>query len=110
VFDSKGFVKLMESGAGITGPVNFGNPGEFTIRELAELTLEMTGSKSKLVFEPLPADDPKQRQPGIARAKEQLNWQPKIPLREGLVHTISYLDRLLGQGSNERAASLKVVA
>ena len=91
----KGFVKLMDSPAGITGPINLGNPGEFTIRELAELTLEMTGSKSRLVFRALPADDPKQRQPNITRAKDDLNWQPKIPLREGLAKTISYFDQLL---------------
>ena len=91
----EGFVKLMESPAEITGPINLGNPGEFTIRELAELTLEMTGSKSRLVFRALPADDPKQRQPNITRAKDDLNWQPKIPLREGLAKTISYFDQLL---------------
>ena len=106
-----GFIKLMNSEAGVTGPINLGNPGEFTIRELAELTIDMTGSKSKLVFLPLPADDPRQRQPSIARAKEQLNWQPKIPLREGLRHTISYFDQLLSGGSEELPATdLKAVA
>ena len=105
-----GFVKLMNSEAGVTGPINLGNPGEFTIRELAELTIDMTGSKSKLVFLPLPADDPRQRQPSIARAKEQLNWQPEIPLREGLRHTIAYFDRLLSGGSEDPAVDLKTVA
>lgn len=71
----------------------------------------MTGSRSKLVFHPLPADDPRQRQPNIGRAKEQLHWQPKIPLQEGLVHTIAYFDRLLSKGSEELAATgMKVVA
>ena len=105
-----GFIKLMNSAAGITGPMNLGNPGEFTIRELAAQILDMTGSRSKLVFHPLPADDPRQRQPNIARAKEQLNWQPKIPLREGLRHTIAYFDQLLSEGSEELAADLKAVA
>ena len=105
-----GFIKLMNSPAEITGPVNLGNPGEFTIRELAELILDLTGSRSKLVFHPLPADDPKQRQPNIARAKEQLNWQPSIPLREGLRHTIAYFDRLLSEGSEQLSSDLKFVA
>ena len=98
-----GFIRLMESPADITGPINLGNPGEFTIRELAELTIEMTGSKSRLAFLPLPADDPKQRQPSIALAKEKLGWQPTVPLKEGLAHTIDYFDRLLSEGSNEKA-------
>ena len=107
----EGFVKLMESPAEIIGPINLGNPGEFTIRELAELTLEMTGSKSKLVFRQLPTDDPRQRQPNIARARDELNWQPKVPLRDGLAKTISYFDQLLSGGSAERPpAELKVVA
>ena len=72
--------------------------------ELAELTVEVTGSKSKLVFLPLPADDPKQRQPSIVRANEQLNWQPKIPLREGLRRTIAYFEHLLSEGAGEREA------
>lgn len=99
----------MNSPEGVTGPINLGNPGEFTIRELAELTIEMTGSKSKLVFLPFPADDPRQRQPSIARAKEQLNWHPTIPLREGLQHTISYFDRLLS-GTPKEHSPLKIVA
>ncbi len=107
----EGFIKLMNSPEGVTGPINLGNPGEFTIRELAELTIEMTGAKSKLAFLPLPADDPRQRQPNIARAKEQLNWQPTIALREGLRHTIAYFERLLSQGSEGLpAANLKAVA
>jgi UDP-glucuronate decarboxylase len=98
-----GFVKLMESPAAITGPINLGNPGEFTVRELAELTVEMTGSKSKLVFRPLPSDDPKQRQPSIVRARDLLGWQPAVPLREGLRPTISYFERLLSEGANDKS-------
>ena len=90
-----GFVRLMESSADITGPINLGNPGEFTIRELAEEVIEMTGSRSTLSFLPLPSDDPKQRQPDITKAKERLDWNPKIALAEGLKKTISYFDRLL---------------
>jgi UDP-glucuronate decarboxylase len=90
-----GFVRLMDSPAEITGPINLGNPGEFTIRELAELTIDMTGSKSKLGFQPLPQDDPKQRRPDITLAERHLGWQPKKPLREGLQRTIAYFDRLL---------------
>jgi UDP-glucuronate decarboxylase len=103
-----GFVKLMDSPADVTGPINLGNPGEFTIRELAELTIELTGSSSKLVFRPLPADDPKQRQPDIARARQQLDWQPTIPLREGLQHTIAYFDLLLsGSDRTQRSETAR---
>lgn len=91
----EGLVRLMESPAALTGPVNLGNPKEFTIRELAELTIELTGSKSELVFMALPKDDPRQRQPDISLAKEKLDWQPKVSLSEGLKHTIAYFDRLL---------------
>jgi UDP-glucuronate decarboxylase len=93
-----GFIRMMNSPKELTGPVNLGNPGEFTMKELAETVLEMTGSKSKLVHMPLPQDDPKQRQPDIAQARAELNWQPTIPLREGLRHTIGYFDRLLSEG------------
>ncbi len=98
----EGFIRLMQAPAGFTGPVNLGNPAEFTMRELAGLVLEMTGSRSKLTYLPLPEDDPKQRQPNITLAKEALGWEPAIALREGLKHTISYFDRLLSAGSNER--------
>jgi UDP-glucuronate decarboxylase len=91
----EGFVRLMESDESLTGPVNLGNPGEFTMTELAELVLELTGSASKLEYRPLPADDPRQRQPDIAQAKEKLGWQPAVPLRDGLGKTIEYFDRLL---------------
>ena len=84
------FIRLMATGDDFIGPVNLGNPGEFTIRELAEKTLEMIGSKSKLINEPLPEDDPRQRQPDITLAKEKLGWEPVIKLDEGLQKTIDY--------------------
>ena len=93
----EGFIRLMNTPSEIVGPMNLGNPGEFTIRELAELVIELTGSRSQLNFLPLPADDPKQRQPDIRRAAAQLGWEPKVPLREGLRHTVDYFDRLLSQ-------------
>ena len=85
-----GLVRLMESPDEVTGPVNLGNPGEFTIRELAEKVIALTGARSKLVFEALPTDDPKQRQPDIALAKKALGWQPAIALDEGLKRTVGY--------------------
>lgn len=88
-------IRMMATDRETTGPINIGNPKEFTIRELAELVLELTGSKSELVFEPLPSDDPKQRCPDIAKAKEKLGWEPKVALRDGLVKTIEYFDDLL---------------
>jgi len=91
----EGFVALMGSDESVTGPINLGNPGEFTMRELAEQVLELTGSKSKLETRPLPADDPRQRQPDISQAKEKLGWQPSVPLTEGLTKTIAYFDQLL---------------
>jgi UDP-glucuronate decarboxylase len=84
------FVRLMNSGDEFIGPVNLGNPGEFTIRELAEKTLAMTGSKSELINLPLPQDDPTQRQPNIMLAKEKLGWEPVIKLDDGLARTIDY--------------------
>lgn len=91
----EGFVQLMQSDDAITGPVNLGNPVEFTIRELAEIVIEMTGSTSKLVYEPLPSDDPKQRKPDISFARKELGWQPTIELRDGLGKTIEYFDEYL---------------
>lgn len=91
----EGFVRLMNSPSELTGPVNLGNPNEFTIRELAEKVIELTGSKSKLIFKPLPEDDPKQRQPDISQAKSDLGWYPTVELKEGLIKTISYFDELL---------------
>lgn len=86
----EGMVRLMNSGEDFIGPVNIGNPNEFTIKELAEMVIELTGTKSKLVYEPLPSDDPLQRQPNIELAKKELGWEPKIQLREGLTNTINY--------------------
>ena len=80
---------------GFPGPINLGNPGEFTIRQLAEQVIELTGAKSKLVFRPLPADDPMQRKPDVARAREMLGWEPKVHLVDGLKRTIAYFDGLL---------------
>ena len=85
-----GLISLMNSREELTGPVNLGNPGEFTIRELAEKVISMTGSKSSLIFEPLPQDDPTQRQPDITQAKAELGWEPGITLDEGLKSTIDY--------------------
>jgi UDP-glucuronate decarboxylase len=91
----EGFVRLMDSPDELTGPVNLGNPGEFTMIELAEAVRELTGSSSPLVQAPLPQDDPRQRQPDITLAREQLGWEPKVALREGLRPTIAYFEGLL---------------
>ena len=91
----EGIVRLMSSVAELTGPVNLGNPVEFTIAELAELVLELTGTSSRIKHLPLPQDDPRQRKPDITLATRELDWQPKMQLREGLMQTIAYFDRLL---------------
>jgi len=93
------FVRLMNSPPEVTGPINLGNPAEFTMRELAELVIELTGSSSRLVQKPLPSDDPRQRCPDISRAQETLDWAPRTPLAEGLQRTIDYFDQLLSEGS-----------
>lgn len=93
-----GFIRLMNSADDFTGPVNLGNPGEFTIKELAEKVVEMTGSQSKLIYKPLPHDDPTQRRPDISKAKEHLGWEPKIKLEEGLTKTIPYFEALVREG------------
>jgi UDP-glucuronate decarboxylase len=85
-----GFIKLMDAPDEVTGPINIGNPGEFTIKQLAEMVIEMTGSKSKLVYKALPKDDPTQRKPDITLAQQKLGWEPKVPLAEGLAKTIAY--------------------
>jgi UDP-glucuronate decarboxylase len=90
----EGFLRLMEAPADFTGPVNLGNPGEFTMIELAEQVLKQTGSRSKIVHMPLPSDDPKQRRPDITLARTQLGWEPKVPLAEGLKLTIEYFRQL----------------
>jgi len=92
----EGMVRMMNTEDSFTGPVNIGNPGEFTMLELASEIIDITGSKSKITYLPLPEDDPVQRQPDISLAKEMLNnWEPKVPLREGLQKTVEYFDRLL---------------
>ena len=88
-------IRMMATGPATTGPINVGNPGEFTILALAQLVLELTHSKSKISFQPLPNDDPKQRRPDISKAKRELDWAPTIELRDGLMKTISYFDDLL---------------
>jgi UDP-glucuronate decarboxylase len=90
-----GLIKLMKAPGDFTGPVNLGNSDEVSILELAKKIVGLTGSRSKIVFKPLPADDPRQRQPVIALAKEKLGWAPRIPLEEGLSKTIAYFDGLL---------------
>ena len=95
----EGFIRLMGTPDEVTGPINLGNPGEFTMLQLAERVLALTGSSSKLVFRPLPQDDPKQRQPDITQAKAVLDWQPTIALDNGLEKTISYFDALLKEES-----------
>ena len=89
------FIRFMDTKHGFTGPMNLGNPNEFTMLELAELILELTNSKSKIIHQDLPIDDPKQRQPDISLAKEKLNWEPKVQLKEGLKKTIKYFEKVL---------------
>jgi UDP-glucuronate decarboxylase len=91
----EGMLRLMDTPADFTGPVNVGNPVEFTMLELAENVLRLVGGKSKLTFHPLPSDDPKQRQPDIGLAKAQLDWEPKVTLEDGLKETIAYFRKLL---------------
>lgn len=97
-----GLVRLMGTNDEFTGPVNLGNPVEFTVLELAQRVIELTGSRSKLSFKPLPSDDPKRRRPDISTAKERLGWAPKVSLDEGLVKTIEYLEDLLQDRLRER--------
>jgi UDP-glucuronate decarboxylase len=90
-----GMVRMMNTEKGFTGPVNLGNPGEFTILELAEMIVTMTGSGSRIVFKPLPEDDPKQRKPVIDLAEEKLGWTPKVKLEDGVKRTIKYFEEVL---------------
>jgi len=90
-----GMIRLMENQQDLIGPVNIGNPGEFTMLELAERVLHLIGGQSKIIYEPLPQDDPKQRKPDITLAQEELNWQPSVPLDEGLEKTIAYFKKAL---------------
>jgi len=101
-------LRMMETPPDVTGPVNVGNPTEFTMLELAQLVLEITAAKSKLVFEPLPSDDPKQRKPDISKAKAILGWEPETKLREGLVKTVAYFDKLLSEGATPALALRRV--
>ena len=101
----EGCLRLMQTPQGFTGPVNLGNPGEFTMIELAQTICDLTGSRSDLVHRPLPADDPRQRQPDITLAREHLDWAPKIPLREGLKPTIAYFEEMLTGGAQRPGAN-----
>jgi UDP-glucuronate decarboxylase len=91
----EGLIRLMNTPDQVTGPINIGNPDEFSMLQLASLVIEMTGSRSKIVHRPKPEDDPRQRRPDISQARTVLDWQPKTPLKEGLKRTIDYFDRLL---------------
>jgi UDP-glucuronate decarboxylase len=95
----EGLRRLMDSPEDTTGPINLGNPGEFTMIELAEAVIRLTGSASPMVFRPAPVDDPRQRQPDITKARGTLGWEPTIPLEQGLVQTIAYFDKLLTRGN-----------
>jgi len=97
----EGMMRLMDSDKDITGPINVGNPVEFTMRELAELVVTITGSKSPIVFRPLPQDDPKQRRPDISQAQAKLGWEPKVALADGLKETIAYFRRTLDFASHD---------
>lgn len=99
-----GLLRLMNSPKEITGPINIGNPGEFTIRALAEMVLDLVGSKSKLAFRPLPQDDPRQRKPDISKAQDVLGWNPHVALKDGLLRTISYFDTLLRENDQSLAS------
>ena len=96
----EGVLRLMITEKGVTGPMNLGNPIEYTILEIAEIVIDQVGSKSKIIFETLPDDDPKQRQPDISFAKSELNWEPKTQLKEGLDKTIQYFDQILSNNVN----------
>jgi UDP-glucuronate decarboxylase len=93
-----GFLRMMDTPDEITGPINLGNPGEFTILQLADEVINLTGSKSRIVYKPLPSDDPRQRQPDISAARRCLDWTPTIDLRQGLTKTVAYFDDLLQTG------------
>ena len=100
-----GLSRLMGANDDVTGPINLGNPREFSIRQLAELVIELTGSSSRVVSRPLPADDPMQRKPDITKAKQLLGWEPHVALMDGLKSTIEYFDRLLAAGEKDHAVS-----
>lgn len=102
----EGLLRLMNSKPDVTGPINLGNPGEFTIRELAQTIVRLTGSQSRLVHRPLPEDDPQQRQPDVREAQRLLDWRPTIPLEKGLEATIGYFERMLADGAIEPAVMI----
>ena len=104
-----GFQSLMETWSEVTGPINLGNPNEFTIAQMATLVIELTGSKSKIVHEKLPSDDPRQRKPDITQARDILSWEPRVQLREGIGETIDYFDALLAQGETWKAERVGVL-
>jgi UDP-glucuronate decarboxylase len=103
-----GLMKLMASPAEVIGPINIGNTREFTILELAKMVIELTGSGSEIVRKPLPGDDPKQRQPDITKARTLLSWEPKVPVQEGLTHTVAYFRKLLAEEIGAAQAKLVV--
>jgi UDP-glucuronate decarboxylase len=105
-----GLLKMMDSPDSVTGPINLGNPHEQTIRSLAEAIVELTGSRAKIVFRPLPTDDPKQRRPDITRAKAQLGWHPSTQIEEGLKRTIAYFDGMLSKDGAVKTEGLHLVA
>jgi UDP-glucuronate decarboxylase len=98
-----GLIKMMNSSSDIVGPINLGNPGEFTIAQLAQMVLKLTGSRSQFVYKPLPSDDPTRRRPDITQAQQLLGWQPTVPLNEGLIKTIAYFDRFLTHKTAQQA-------
>jgi len=95
-----GFVKLMDTPDTVIGPINLGNPDEFTIHELARKVVQLTGSRSEIIFKTLPSDDPARRCPEISVARDTLDWEPAVKLEEGLIRTIAYFDGVLGEGNN----------
>jgi len=101
----EGLIRLMNTGDEITGPMNIGNPVEMTIRELAEAVIKLTGSRSRLIHEPLPHDDPTQRRPDIGFARRALEWEPRVALKDGLARTIGYFDNLLKSGQIMKATA-----
>ena len=103
MISSTRLVRLMNTDRVVTGPINIGNPAEFSIRELATMVIAMTGSRSRIVNRPLPADDPRQRRPDISQAQEDLNWTPKTPIKDGLVKTIAYFEKLLSDNRIRKA-------
>jgi UDP-glucuronate decarboxylase len=105
-----GLIRLMNSSDDLTGPINLGNPGEVSMQELAETIRDLTGSHSRIVLKPLPADDPQRREPDITLAKQRLGWSPKVPLREGLEKTIAYFDALLREASPVSRVALNLKA